>query len=186
MYKSLFKSNQINSKDVDNQVDSTNNIIFDKACPRCNKLIVTNKDYCACGFYLKAFNNSIFWTSVLSACFFIGFILIIGLVGLNSVRNYASHKLQNKLDFNSLSPINIQIISSLKRSPYDGYIQNIYVKPKEENKLMILIKPNLWHTLNKKEKENLVKQVSENWKIIYKRNNPDSTKESLVKFANFN
>ncbi|EKE02017.1 MAG: hypothetical protein ACD_20C00435G0006 [uncultured bacterium] len=179
-----IKTNLINLELFDNT--KKDNVILDKTCPRCNKLLINKQDFCDCGFFLKAFNNSTLWGGILSITFITGIILIIGLVSLTNVKSFASQKFKKDMDFNSLSPINIQVISSLKKSPYDGYIQNIYVKPKEKDKLMILVKPTLWHTLTKKEKEALVNQVSQNWKIIYKRNNPDSTEEPIVKFANFN
>ena len=179
-----IKTTLINLELFDNT--EKDNVILDKTCPRCNKLLINKQDFCDCGFFLKAFNNSTLWGGILSITFITGIILIIGLVSLTNVKSFASQKFKKDMDFNSLSPINIQVISSLKKSPYDGYIQNIYVKPKEKDKLMILVKPTLWHTLTKKEKEALVNQVSQNWKIIYKRNNPDSTEEPIVKFANFN
>lgn len=187
MFKRFLKTKLINLGTLNSHINiEEENIILDKTCPHCNKLLINQKDFCDCGFFLKAFNNSVLWSNVLSVSLILGIILIISFVSLNNIKIFTSEKFKKNMDFNSLSPVNIQVISSLKKSPYDGYIQNIYIKSKEKNKLMILIKPTLWHTLTKKEKEALVNQVSQNWRIIYKRNNPDSTEESIVKFANFN
>lgn len=172
-------------KKLSSNPETSNNIILDKTCPGCKKLLINDKRFCECGFFLKSHKNSVFFGYIFSVWLVSVILILTGLSGFNKVKTYglqAFHK--NKTSVNSLSPLNVQIISSLKNTSYDSYIQSIYVKPDEKNKLIILIKPNLWNTLTKKEKEELINQVSINWKIIYKQRNPNLKQKPEVQFAN--
>jgi hypothetical protein len=186
MQKKLSKTKNIKLKNADNFIYLEKNwIIQDRFCPKCNKPLIDNTDFCKCGFFLKANRNSFIWGGVLSIWFIIGILLLISFLCFDKMKISKPYQIMiKKTDFNSLSPINIQVITSLKNSSYDDYIQNIYVKPKEEHKLVILIKPSLWNTLTSKEKKDLLNQVSENWKILYKEKYPDSPQEPQVYFAN--
>ena len=160
-------------------------IIIDKTCPHCKKLLIEEKEFCDCGFFLKARKNSIIFGYIFSIWLIVGFLLLISLFGFQKIKSYTVQAMHKKgTGINSLSPVNVQIISSLKNSSFDNYIQNIYVKPGEENKLMILIKPNLWNTLTKKEKQELIDQVYKNWVVVYRQKYPDLKEKPEVLFAN--
>ncbi|OGI00204.1 MAG: hypothetical protein A2Y25_05405 [Candidatus Melainabacteria bacterium GWF2_37_15] len=79
----------------------------------------------------------------------------------------------------------IEAIKNLKGTGYSKYIQRVYVNTDEKNKLMILIKPNYWGRLNKEEKDIIISRVSEKWKEIYKKIDPEDTNLiPEVSFAN--
>lgn len=160
-------------------------IIQDKVCKNCKKLILDNKDFCECGFFLKSEKNSVFWSSVIIPLLLIGVILLVGAVHFENIKNLAAEKIkEQKISFNSLSPVNIQMITSLKNSPYDEYIQTIYVKQGEKNRLQVLIKPTYWDLLNQDEKEDLLNLIKNNWKLIYKQKYPNSVLKPKAEFAN--
>src|SRR3989339_186946 len=155
-----------------------NKIILDKTCPFCKKVLVKESDFCDCGFFLKAAENSRLWGAILVIFFIIGLLFIVSIVNIDNARDYVTARMQeNHMNVNSLTPIKIQVISSLKDSSYDGYIQSTYTKPKEDHKLMVLIKPTLWYTLTKEEKNGLLGQLTSIWNKIYRQNYPDSTKK---------
>lgn len=186
MNKKLFKNNEINLKSIEDYFYlEKNNIILDKTCPGCKKLIIKKKDFCECGFFIKARENSILWSAVFSVWLSIGIFFLAGLINFEDIKNHCLDGLNKKnMDFNTLSPINIQIITSLKNSTYNEYIQNIYVKPKEKNKLMILIKPNLWNILSSQEKNELLAQINKNWEVLYKQKYPLSKEKPEVNYSN--
>lgn len=161
-------------------------VIVDKVCPKCKKLILEEKDFCKCGFFLKAAENSAFWTPIISTWLILGIIFLAGVIKLEGSRNFSFKKHpQPDISLDSISPINIQIISRLKNSPYVNCIQNMYVKPESENKLIILIKPHFWKNLTSDKKQEILNLVKKNWEIIYRENYPKSAKNPEVRFANF-
>lgn len=160
-------------------------VIQDKTCKKCKKLLLKESDFCECGFFLKAEKNSVFWGSVIFSLVFIGLIWLSAAINLKNIENLTVDNIkQQKLSFTSLSPVNIQIIASLKHSPYNEYIQNIYVKQGNKNKLQVLIKPTYWDLLTPGEKKDLLKLVKTNWTAIYKRTYPNSVLKPEVEFAN--
>ncbi len=78
----------------------------------------------------------------------------------------------------------MEAIRSLEGTNYARYIQRVYINPKEENKLMILIKPNYWAVLTKKDKEKIISKISVKWRDIYIKLNPESDFEPETCFAN--
>jgi hypothetical protein len=160
-------------------------IIQDKVCKNCKKLILNEEDFCECGFFLKSEKNSVFWTSVIFPAILIGIVWLVGATNYNVVRNLAVEKInKHEINFTSLSPTNIQMIVSLKNSPYNDYIQTIHVKQGQKNILQVLVRPTSWDLLTPKEKKDLLSLVTNNWKIIYKQNYPDSVLKPAVEFAN--
>lgn len=77
----------------------------------------------------------------------------------------------------------VEAIKSLKGTDYVDYVQRVYVNPAEENKLMILIKPNYWPMLNQKDKDVILEKTAKKWQEIYAPE-PDSVEEPEVRFAN--
>jgi len=160
-------------------------IVQDRICKNCKKLILTEKDFCECGFFLKAEKNSIFWNSVLLPLFFIGIICLVGIINFENIKSLTAEKVkEQKISFNSLSPVNIQMITSIKGSPYDEYVQNIYIKQGQKNRLIILVKPTYWDFLTSKEKKNLLNYIGNIWKTLYKKSYPNSVLKPNVEFAN--
>lgn len=186
MSRKIFNNNQIYSRSSDKDLYfEKNNVIFDKTCPNCKKLLIEDGDFCDCGYFLKSTKNSIFLTTIISIWLTIGVIITIILLNIDKIDKFSIEDYKNhNVNFDSLAPVNIQIISKLKNTPYSEHIQSIYVKPKEKNKLVILIKPTVWNILTDKEKQELRNLVEDNWKIIYKQNNSDPTKKPEVSFAN--
>jgi hypothetical protein len=160
-----------------------NSIILDETCPECKNLIFEDKAFCECGFYIKAALNSVFWSRIIAIWVIVGLFCLVGLIKLDEIKKNGIAYSHN-IDFNNLSPVNVQVMTSLKNSPYYDYIQNVYTKTGDNNKLSILIKPALWNILSSKEKQDLTDQAKKNWKIIYTRNYPDSKKQTSVSFAN--
>jgi hypothetical protein len=160
-------------------------IIQDKKCRNCNKLILKEQDFCECGFFLKAEKDSVFWSLTFISFIFIYFIILFAIISYNNIKYITSTEIKTqKTNLNSLSPINIQIITSLKNSQYYDYIQNIYIKQGTDNVLLILIKPSFWDLLSKENKQKLLNLVIIHWKIIYKQKYPLSKRSPIVKFAN--
>jgi len=160
-------------------------IIQDKTCKNCKKLILHDKDFCECGFFLKSEKNSVFWGSVIFPLLIIGLVWLAGTISFEGIKNLTFEKIKKqKISFTSLSPVNIQVITSLKSSEYNEYIQTIYVKQGEKNVLQVLIKPTYWDLLTPDEKKDLLALVKNNWKIIYRQNYPNSVLRPEVEFAN--
>ena len=186
MFKNSIKNEQIYLKSINNDFYfEKNKIIWDKTCPLCKKYIFNEKDFCECGFFLSAAKNSKYWATFMAVWFIIGFVFLISIINLINLKNFAYTKInKNKINFHSLSPINIQIFTDLKNSPYGNYIENIYVKQKENNKLIVLIKPTSWGIMNTKDKNYLKALIQNKWKILYAQNYPNLTKKPVVDFAN--
>lgn len=160
-------------------------IIQDKRCKNCNKLILKEQDFCECGFFRKAEKDSIYWSALLLSLTFV-FIVIIGII---IPYHYVGHFFQqeNKIqknNINCLSPLNVQIISLLKKTPYYDYIQNVYTEQKKDNVLLILIKPSFWELMSSEKKQNLIKLVQKYWNNVYKQKHPLSKLTPTVKYAN--
>lgn len=161
------------------------NIIVDKTCPQCKKLLLDDKTFCRCGFFLRAEKVSKFWTKMLSVWLFIGIIFIAVMVGIQNTNDYMKAKFKDqKMNFSSVAPVNVQMLISLKASSYLDYIQNIYQKPQEENKLTVLIKPGLWEVLTKNERKDILNLVQTNWNEVYRKNYENTGKKPEVSFAN--
>ncbi len=78
----------------------------------------------------------------------------------------------------------IDIIANLKSTRYLKYIQRLYVHPKEENKMMIMIKPNYWGVISQQDKNDIKSEVLRKWKEIYKNSGTDETLQPEAIFAN--
>ena len=166
---------------------SQNKIIQDKTCPKCKKYVYgNNNEVCTCGHSFVKTRNVQLWGLVL-----ITWALIIGTVfftlsSFSKISSLIYSKLERtESDFYSVAPANIKIISDLKGSKYQDYIQSIYVHPKEKNKLMVLIKPVYWNMMKTDEKKTLKQIISDKWGEIYQKENPDSEFEPVVSLANF-
>jgi len=160
-------------------------IIQDKTCKNCNKLILNEKDFCECGFFIKSEKNSVFWSSVIFPVLIIGIVWLAGAISFEGIKNLVFEKInKQKISFNSLSPVNIQMIESLKDSSYNDYIQTIYIKQGQKNILQVLIKPTFWDLLTPDEKKDLLNLVKNKWKNIYRQSYPNSVLKPAVEFAN--
>ncbi len=78
----------------------------------------------------------------------------------------------------------IEILARLKNNRHLKYIQRLYVHPKEDNRIMIMIKPNYWGTISQEEKDSLKSEVYKNWEKIYKNSNEEEPLKPEVGFAN--
>ncbi len=78
----------------------------------------------------------------------------------------------------------IEVLKSLKGSNYSYYIQRIYVDPTEKNRLMVLIKPNYWFKLTKREKDDILSKISVKWEELNQNFELDSGIKAEVCFAN--
>lgn len=172
---------------ADNKINLQKNkkIIWDKTCPKC-KNMVSESDYCLCGYSLAADRSAKLWGIVIFTwLFIIGFIFIF----INSFVQF-NEIIYKKLETNSsnfylLSPVNVQVVSSLKTSKYKDYILSVYVDPESKNKLKILIKPVYWNILSGKEKNELKKIILKKWIEIYKNISPESKLKPEVQLSNF-
>ena len=90
----------------------------------------------------------------------------------------------NHSDYYSLSPVNIQIITSLRDSKYKDYIQTIFVHPKQKNILMVLIKPVYREMLSPSEKEQLKQTILKKWTNIYQNTPGNPKSKPTVLLAN--
>jgi len=156
-------------------------ILADKSCPKCGKILIEETIFCKCGFFLKSAKNSRVWTILLTTWVITGIISISFLLNLEKANKKISPH-YNKI--NSISPIEIQIINSLKYTPYDNYIQNIYIKPGQDNKLIVLIKPSLWNNLDKTQKKELLNLINNSWIKIHAPNKPGINIKTKVMFGN--
>ena len=151
--KNSLKNNNIYLKSFNNDYYfEKNNVILDKTCPQCQKRLIYNKDFCTCGFFLKAAQNAQYWGTFILVWLVILTVLFVCLINLSNFSKSIDFK-KNKTGFSSLSPVNIQIIITLKQSPYKDYIQQAYIKSGENNKLIVLIKPTFWSVMGKEKKE---------------------------------
>lgn len=162
-----------------------NGVVIDKLCPKCKKPVLSENQLCKCGFRTKSLKNNSF------ALFFGASALVTSLLLGTLIVNIHPHKdkktsgaQEQKLDFDSLSPVNVQVISSLKDYPFRSLVQNVYVKPDKDEHLVILINPSLWSRLKKEEKSVIFNTIDKNWQKIYKKRNPNSAKKTSVSFAN--
>lgn len=186
MYKNFTNNNQIYLKSVNNAFYfEKNKIILDKTCPICKRHLLEDKAFCSCGFFLKAAKTSRYWSILVSIWLIIGFVVLIGLINLEKFKELTYNKFkENKTNMCSISPVNIQIITSLKNSSYGDYIQNIYLKTNENNKLLVLIKPGFWVIITPKEKKDLITLIENKWKILYQQKYSYSNKKPEVYFVN--
>ncbi len=164
-----------------------NDIVQDKTCPNCQILITDSKAFCDCGFYLKANQNSKKFAILIPVwvlSFFLSLILIINLAGLKNI--VISHLKDPTITTRSLSPLNIQVINNIKNTTYRNYIQNAFVSHEQENKLIVIIKPNYWNILSKDDKQHLQESVLKSWQKVYETSSKkQKTKASaIVEFSN--
>ncbi len=180
-----------NQKDVkvryfyDDAFFEKDGMVIDKKCPKCKRPIFPETNFCNCGFFVKGLRNNVFWTGF----FLTGFVILLGFLGvfvnLNTYKEKLVSELEiKKMDLTTVSPVNVQVLALIKDTKYDEYIQNVYVKHKEENKLVILIKPSLWSLLKNGEKVQIKNTVQNFWNEIYAKNNPDSNIRPVAVFAN--
>lgn len=199
MTSDIFISFQKKLKTTLQKLDFTDNTFFlekkyskipvvsDKVCPKCkNRFYEMNIDICACGYSFVKEQNIKLWTLVgFTWLFIFGFIFFI-FSSLSEVSSLVYSKLdKTNSEFRFVSPAGIQIVNSLKDSKYRTYIRTIYIHPKEENKLMVLINPVYRNMMQPDEKAFLKKVISAKWSEIYQKTNPDSDLKPVVRFANF-
>ncbi len=170
--KNKFTKKITNSSFLDNNIK--NNIYKNyKNLVECKVFLTKRKSF-------KTFLLTTFIWIVISSLVFIAF------SNISSKTSFLKDNLENKNnDFYSLTPIKIQIITSLKNSKYKNYIESIYLNPKEKNKLNILIKPNYWDILTNEEKQELTKLITKKWTYIYKKNNTDTQLKPFAQISNF-
>ena len=185
MKKELEKHNIKVINSLENIFFERDGVIVDKFCPKCGRILFCEKDFCKCGYFIKAGKNSAAWTIFLTSAFS-GLILFIALFMIIQVHTKKiSEKLNlDKINFSSVSPMDVQVLTSLKNTPYRNYIQNIYVKPRQENTIVVIIKPSVWDELKESEKDNMMNLISKNWDNIYHSKYPDSKEKTIAYFGN--
>ncbi len=152
-----------NSQEFDRRKNSGENKAFGQACQIRKKII-----------YIALF----IWVFTLGFYF----ALFSGISGL-------AGKIGDKIELASENTFSlykpgIDIMARLKGTNYLKYIQRLYVHPKEENLMIIMIKPNYWGVISQKEKDRIKSEILKKWEIIYKNSNYDEILEPQVKFAN--
>lgn len=102
---------------------------------------------------------------------------------------YFSGKLGNmdlkvaKSEYSLYKP-GMEIINHLRGSEQIKYIQRLYVHPKDENKMMIMIKPNYWGAITQTEKKAIISGVMNEWQKIYRNSEPEKELKPEAHFAN--
>ncbi|GEM_PF-2372334 len=188
LQKKLKKTfNKINFIDNDISLQNKNrSVIWDKTCPICKNPVIDNNSLCLCGYSLSGEKTVKLWGIVVFTWLFIIAFVFLIFNSFSQLNSIIYEKIESSdSNFYSLSPVNIQIISSLKNSRHRDYIQSIYVNSRAKNKLMVLIKPVYWDMLSLKEKTELKQVIIEKWKKIYKNMDFDSKLKPEVHFANF-
>lgn len=181
-----FKKTLIKLNFVDNHIHSKKQIIWDKTCPKCKNFIYNNNDFCLCGYSIINEKKIKIWSIVLFTWFFIIAFIFFIFHNFSELNSIIYNKIEKSdSNFYSLSPANIQIITSLKNSKEKNYIQSIYLNTKEKNKLMVIIKPFYWDILKSEEKESLKQIIMKKWTEIYENTNPNSKLKPEVHLANF-
>ncbi len=163
------------------------NIIWDKTCPKCNNFIYGNIESCSCGYSATREKTIKLWSIIAFTWFFVFAFLLFMFNSFSELNSIVYKKLENNdSDFYSLAPANVQIIAGLRNSKYKNCIQNIYVNPRQKNKLMVLIKPVYWDMLPEEEKDLIKKIIMRKWSKIYRNTTPGSKYKPEVQLANFN
>jgi len=184
--KRKFKKTLKRLNFIDPAIHRKRTIIWDKICPKCKNFIYGNNDFCTCGFSAAKERLIKLWGIIAFTWFFIIVFVLFTFNSFSQLNSVVYNKLEkNNSDFYSLSPANVQIITSLRYSKYKDYIQTIYVNPKEKHKLMVLIKPVYWDMLPFEEKELLKQAVMKKWGEIYQNTTPSSKVKPEVQLANF-
>ncbi len=149
--------------------------VEDKFCNNCNKQLDRSKSPCS---YDEHLNEKDARLKTLSIALFI-WIFTIGFYfalfsGLSKVAGKAGSKINLQIgsSFSMYKP-GIDIMRSLEKTRYLKYIQRMYVQPKEENKMVIMIKPGYWGTISPKEKKEITSKVLKQWKKFYKNSDPE-------------
>ncbi|MFA6989573.1 MAG: hypothetical protein WC197_05845 [Candidatus Gastranaerophilaceae bacterium] len=159
-----------------------NGIILDKICPVCKQAIDEKKQFCKCGAFIKKKNNFHRWV-ILIFSFLVSLFVVTYLNSTYDLKLFGNISFEN-LQINSLSPVNIQLISSLNGTSYKKYVQNIYTNPNDDSAIFILIRPTLWHMLNEKDKNIILQKVKAKGEMIIKQKYPNLNKKISVKYAN--
>jgi len=162
-----------------------NNIIIDKTCPKCSKIIFKDRDFCSCGFFLKAHKNSVLYSIavILGIFLFLVFSLFIINFKTNKYFKIAQSQMKN-INFQEVSPPHIQMLSKIKNSSYKDYVQSVYIDPKKDYSLVIIIKPSLWKIMKEDEKNKLFNKISKEWEKLYRQKHPGSNLTTETRFAN--
>lgn len=156
-----------------------NGVILDKKCPSCQKFLLKNEKKCYCGFSLEA-DKTLSQKTLkhLIYLFFSLFIIFIFLCfKLFSVA-------EQKLNFASVSPVQIQLLGNMRNSPLKNHIKKIYIRQGRTNELLILIEPSVWNTITEQKKKKILLEIQEKWQRIYRVQHPDSKEPPKVFFAN--
>lgn len=159
-----------------------NGIILDKICPVCKKAVEENEKYCTCGAFVGKKDRFHQWV-ILTFSFFISALLIFYLSWNYNFDIFSAISPEN-FQISSLSPLNIQFISALNDTPYKKYVQNIYTRPHEDNVIIILIRPSLWHMLKENDKKIILQIVKEKGEVVIKQKFPNLNKKVSVQYAN--
>lgn len=166
--------------------DLKKTVVWDKVCPKCRNFIYGDNEYCICGYSLINEKTIKLWGIIIFTWLFIFGFLFLLLNSFSSINSIIYNKIEKSgSDSSMLYPPKIQVISALRDSKYKNYIQTIYVHPKQQNKLMVLIKPVYWDMISSQEKDSFKKAVTEKWNKIYYNSNPDSKLKPEVRLANF-
>jgi len=186
LHRKLKKTLKRLNNFADNDISSRKTVIWDKICPKCKNFIYGSNTFCTCGYSVARERLIKLWSIIIFTWFFIIVFVFFTFNSFSELNSIVYKKLEsNDSDFYSLSPANVQIITSLRNSKYKDYIQTIYVNPKEKNKLMVLIKPVYWDMLPLEEKELLKQIIMKKWGEIYQNTTPVSKLKPEVKLANF-
>lgn len=189
LYKNLqkkFKKTVRRLNFIDRNIHRKRAIIWDKICPKCKNFIYGNNAFCTCGYSVARERIIKLWGIIAFTWFFIIVFVFFAIGSFSQLNSLVYKKLENNdSGFYSLSPANVQIITSLRNSKYKDYIQTIYINPKEKHILMVLIKPVYWDMLPLEEKELLKQIVMKKWNEIYRNTTPSSKLKPEVHLANF-
>jgi len=155
-------------------------------CPKCKIPVFNKNNACLCEYLTQKENRLKIWSIVALTWFFILSFLFSVYNSLSQLDKVVFDKFSSsESEFFTYAPAGIQIISSLKYSKYQNCIQTIYVHPKNENVLMVLIKPTYWDTLSENEKNTIKSIIEYKWKVIYEKTKNKPALIPEVHIANF-
>lgn len=174
------KEEAIPEKDNDegfNEEDVTEDTYLDDIiCPQCGAEVSPDAEFCDCGFYFKAAKNSGDFVIVLTVIIVaLGFLLFLfRFDSINSMVSGVTKNFAPKEIALTTSPI-ARIKDVLRQKPYYEKFLSVYQKDiKNENILIVVVKPDYWRQLKPEAKEKLISQVEDAWKDVYPGENPQA------------
>ncbi|MGD9580649.1 MAG: zinc ribbon domain-containing protein [Vampirovibrionia bacterium] len=177
-----MSNKEINNSEIDSDLTYVieDEVIDDTKCPKCNEKINDNIEFCNCGFYIQAANNSR-KASILFLSIIIVVIVTLFLTQTNllpSIGEKAAHKINEKKMSSFASPV-MQVENKIKNTGLKNMIGNMYEKDiHNKNILIVVVKPEVWPTMKPEARKYVLKTLENFWKECYKGEDPQ------VKFAN--